>query len=71
MCVCVHVLMRDERRKEERSKQGHKNNKAKLDSLCNCIELDPLFHNNRFSSCFFVVITGIIILYIQLWLQSQ
>ena len=39
MCVCVyvcmfnvHVLMRDERRKEERSKQGQTNNKAKQHS---------------------------------------
>ena len=28
----VHVLMRDERRKEERSKQGQTNNKAKQHS---------------------------------------
>ena len=27
--VHVHVLMRDERRKEKRSKQGQRNNKAK------------------------------------------
>ena len=26
--TCTHVLMRDERRKEERSKQGQTNNKA-------------------------------------------
>ena len=29
---CMHVLMRDERRKEERSKQGQTNNKAKKHS---------------------------------------
>ena len=28
-CLIVYVLMRDERRKEERSKQGQTNNKAK------------------------------------------
>ena len=34
-CVCIlymHVLMRDERRKEEISKQGQTNNKAKQHS---------------------------------------
>ena len=30
--IYVHVLMRDERRKEERSKQGQTNNKAKQHS---------------------------------------
>ena len=32
MDTCLHVLMRDERRKEERSKQGQTNNKAKQHS---------------------------------------
>ena len=30
--TCIHVLMRDERRKKERSKQGQTNNKAKQHS---------------------------------------
>ena len=33
MIVHSHVLMRDERRKEERSKQGRTNNKAKQHSI--------------------------------------
>ena len=33
MCIYVHILMRDERRKEERSKQGQTNNKAKQQSI--------------------------------------
>ena len=32
MFVCMHFLMRDERRKEERTKQGQTNNKAKQHS---------------------------------------
>ena len=31
-CGYIHVLMRDERRKEERSKQGQTNNKAEQHS---------------------------------------
>ena len=30
----IHVLMRDERRKEERSKQDQTNNKAKHTDMC-------------------------------------
>ena len=37
----VHVLMRDERRKKERSKQGQTNNKAK--QHCIMYELDASF----------------------------
>ena len=32
-CFFIHVLMRDERRKEERSKQDQTNNKAKQHSI--------------------------------------
>ena len=39
--MSVHVLMRDERRKEERSKQGQTNNKAKQHYVCVCV---PLTH---------------------------
>ena len=30
LCICIYMLMRDA--KEERSKQGHTNNKAKIDT---------------------------------------
>ena len=33
----IHVLMRDERRKEERSKQGQTNNKAKQHSTLKAV----------------------------------
>ena len=39
MCI-VHVLMRDERRKEERSKQGQTNNKAKQHSIVHVLMRD-------------------------------
>ena len=35
----MHVLMRDERRKEERSKQGQTNNKAKQHSTPKAVTL--------------------------------
>ena len=49
--VCEHVLMRDERRKEERSKQDQTNNKAKQHShihVCTCTctcTSSPQLHN--------------------------
>ena len=37
--MSIHVLMRDERRREERSKQGQTNNKAKQHSTPKAVTL--------------------------------
>ena len=45
----IHALMRDERRKEERSKQGQTNNKAKQHSTPKTVTFPKKHVNTRFT----------------------
>ena len=47
--MCVHVLMRDERRKEERRKQDQTNNKAKQHSAPKAVTFPGRLCNNPLS----------------------